>query len=99
MSQPSINRIRHFSVILLLTASIFTTTLVGCVSSRHPASSSIGTVIQVDGDLVLVTFPVMSKGYADQAANWFLIPGHNYFTGDRYPDPKKDPNLKTPSKP
>ena len=65
----------------------------GCASAQAPATRSIGTVIQVDGDRVLVTFPVVNKNFSDQASNWFYIPGHEYERGDRYPDPSKYPNL------
>ena len=65
----------------------------GCSSAQPIATESTGTVIQVDGDRVLVTFKVVNKNYADQGMNWFYIPGHSYREGDRYPDPEKDPNL------
>jgi len=65
-----------------------------CAPAQAPATLSTGTVIQVDGDRILVTFPVVNKDFSDQAANWFYIPGHSYQVRDRYPDPSKDPNLK-----
>jgi hypothetical protein len=65
----------------------------GCSSAQPIATESTGTVIQVDGERVLVTFKVVNKKYADQGVNWFYIPGHSYQEGDRYPDPKKDPSL------
>jgi hypothetical protein len=67
--------------------------LFSCSSPQPIATESTGTVIQVDSDRVLVTFKVVNKNYADQAVNWFYIPGHRYQEGDRYPDPKNDPNL------
>lgn len=65
-----------------------------CASVGPRATLSTGTVIKVDGDLVLVTFTVVTEGYADQGWNWFYIPGHGYQERDVYPDPKKDPNLR-----
>lgn len=92
------SRTGAIAILTVLAVSILII-LTSCAASHPPASASVGTVIQVDGDRVLVTFPVLSKGYADQAVNWFVIPGHSYGTGDRYPDTSKDPNLKNPSKP
>lgn len=66
---------------------------IGCASIGPRATYSVGTVLQVDGDLVLVSFPVATEDYSDQAANWFYIPGHSYRERDTYPDPDKDPNL------
>ena len=57
--------------------------LFGCVSSQPIATESVGTVIQVDGDRVLVSFKVVNKNYADQGVNWFYIPGHSYQEGER----------------
>lgn len=68
--------------------------LFGCASVQPPATTSIGTVITVDGERVLVTFPVVTGNYSDQAANWFYIPGHSYEVRDMYPDPCKDPKLE-----
>lgn len=81
----------------LLTAILMIAMLIfSCKPAQMPATLSIGTVIQVDGDRVLVTFQVVNKDYSDQAANWFYIPGHSYQRGDTYPDSTKDPNLKKP---
>lgn len=68
--------------------------LFGCASTGPRATHSVGTVTVIDGDMVLVTFPVATEGYADQAANWFYIPGHSYQVRDKYPDPDKDPALR-----
>lgn len=67
----------------------------GCASVGPRATHSVGTVLQVDGDLVLVSFPVATEDYSDQAANWFYIPGHSYQVRDTYPDPDKDPSLQS----
>jgi len=67
--------------------------LFGCSSVQPPATTSTGTVITVDGERVLVNFPVVTGSYSDQAANWFHIPGHSYKVRDMYPDPCKDPKL------
>ena len=86
--------IYSFKMMLILTGIFFVFMLLfGCVSAQPIATSSTGTVIQVDRDRVLVTFPLLTKGYADQASNWFFIPGHRYQIGDKYPDTSKDPNL------
>lgn len=68
--------------------------LKSCVSSQAPATRSTATVVQVDGDRVLVTFQVVDRDFSDQAANWFYIPRHSYQLRDRYPDPDKDPSLQ-----
>lgn len=68
-----------------------------CVSSVPAATHSVGTVLQVDGDLVLVSFPVATRELGSQAANWFYIPGHAYQVRDRYPDWDKDPSLQKES--
>lgn len=69
----------------------------GCVSAEPVATSSIGTVIRVERDLVLVTFPVVNRKPGSQAANWFYIPGHGFQLRDRYPDPSKDPAFQIQS--
>ena len=91
-----------FSVkaLAVLTALYFLVMLaISCVASQPPATLSTGTVIQIDGDRVLVTFPVVNKDFSDQAANWFYIPGHTYQVRDFYPDPNKDPSLSILEKP
>jgi hypothetical protein len=67
--------------------------LFGCAAKRYPATTSVGYVISVDGDEVLVAFEVVNEQRGSQASNWFYIPGHRYQKGDRYPDPAKDPSL------
>lgn len=66
----------------------------GCASTQPPATSSVGIVISVDGDRVLVSFEVMNEKRGSQASNWFYVPRHTYQKGDRYPDARKDPNLR-----
>jgi hypothetical protein len=79
---------------VLLALFILGMIITGCASaSIPPATSSVGTVLQVDGDRVLVTFPVVTEKLGSQSANWFYIPGHRYEVRDRYPDPSKDPSL------
>lgn len=84
----SMKALAVMTILFLLAIALF-----GCAPAQAPATRSIGTVIQVDGDRVLVTFPVVNKNFSDQAANWFYIPGHSYEVRDFYPDPAKDPNL------
>lgn len=84
----SLKALAILTVLFLIGMYVF-----GCAPAQVPATRSIGTVIQVDGDRVLVTFPVVNKNFSDQAANWFYIPGHSYEVRDFYPDPAKDPNL------
>jgi len=69
--------------------------LVGCRSNAILSTESMGLVISVDGDRVLVAFDVKTEEYGDQMVNSFYIPGHHYGKGDRYPDPCKDPHLFT----
>lgn len=87
----SMKALAIMSILFLMGMMLFS-----CASAQPPATRSIGTVIQVDGDRVLVTFPVVNKDFSDQAANWFYIPGHAYRQGDLYPDPDKDPSIKSP---
>lgn len=81
--------------VMALIATLFML-FTSCASQLPPATSSIGTVLQVDGDRVLVTFPVVTHSLGSQSANWFYIPGHSYQVRDAYPDPNKDPNLRNP---
>lgn len=85
----SIKALALLTAIFLIGMMIFS-----CASQIQPATSSIGTVLQVDGDRVLVTFPVVTRELGSQSANWFYIPGHGYQVRDVYPDPVKDPNLR-----
>lgn len=80
----------------LIAGIIFLLTMlfVGCSSAKLPATESIGTVISVDGDKVLVAFEVVSEQRGSQASNWFYVPRHSYSKGDRFPDPCKDPQLQ-----
>nr|WP_287937758.1 hypothetical protein [Algoriphagus sp.] len=83
-----------FKSLAILTVPYYLIMLaISCAPAQAPATRSIGTVIQVDGDRVLVTFPVVNRNFSDQAANWFYIPGHSYEVRDFYPDPAKDPNF------
>jgi len=69
-------------------------TVTACVSALPAATSSTGTVIDVQGDTVWVLFEVVNRKEGDKASNYFHIPGHSYAEGDRYPDPYKDPELQ-----
>lgn len=83
----------YYVPVLIFIGYFFAAFTTSCVATGPVATLSTGTVIQVDGDRVLVTFPVVDKDYSDQAVNWFYIPGHSYEVRDLYPDPTKDPNL------
>jgi hypothetical protein len=76
------------SLIWILACLVF-----GCAPKQYPATSSVGYVISVDGDRVLVAFEVVTEQRGSQASNWFYIPGHRYKKGNKYPDPDKDPSL------
>ncbi len=66
----------------------------GCASVQQPpATTSYGTVIDVEGETIWVVFDVVNRKPGDKASNRFHIPGHRYSEGDYYPDPYKDPEL------